>query len=274
VPEQEEQCVGDETLLEHDGAVQRKSLQRTYPHQQSFAWPVETEAEEKERLEQCRIATEEEAKKDAFFVLTVQQGDTGRVRECLEENAHSYLGGYMRKILLTQRSEERATPLSLVARDLFNYRKTHNLLGTRDTNLDQLACIALLRIDPQAVQTFLEAGADVKVLETEQFTWEQIKKVADWFLFGVAGRSNTVYTPLHYFLQFKKRKTFSEKNKAGCDAIIQQLIARGVDFHAPTPTRHVPYVEASKHDQHLITRAEKARQKQLKRAKQLAKQQG
>jgi hypothetical protein len=245
---------------------------------QQIALVQETEAEEKERLAKRRIIEEKQKQEDQFFVSLVQQGDTARVRECLEKDSVCYWGAYLRKGPYAEcvgfwDGTDRTTDLNLTARALLKYRQTHNLVAQKDEHLDWLACLALLQIDPEATKTLLQAGAGAKTLETAEFTWEQIRKTANLMRCGVSGRMDVVYTPLHYFLQFKKREPGVDLHTPAYDAIIQQLVAAGVDFHKPTPTGNVPYLEASKHDQEVIKKAEKAQKKQLRQAVSSAKKQ-
>jgi len=227
-----------------------------------------TKAKIKEKLDRANGPTSATAgliqknleNKKQIFISAVNQGNMALVRECLEEDAGIYLPEYEAQA----EQEGTATGLTLVARNLLEHRKEYNLLAQKDTNLDRLAGIALIRLDCHATRLFLQAGADIKAFESAQFTWKQIENVTDCLRFGVSGHTDTLYTPLHYFLQYKQE--IGDWNRRSYDTMIQELVTAGVNFHAPTSVGHETILEAGKHDRAVIKRAEKARKKQLQQA--------
>lgn len=194
----------------------------------------------------------------AYCYKAAQRGDVALVRTLVESDAEKYVPHFN-----YADTAKGITRMGKLVRPLLAYKQRNDqLLGhLLDTDiqkdLNQLACIAVIRLDRQATGILLDAGADIEALMTTEFTDAQVERVCDMYR-GLVRFYPNRYTPLLYIAGYLSMDRGFGDREVGDLAFIRQLVYAGADFRRATPNGRIPYQEAPERVRAVIMQAERA----------------
>lgn len=174
-----------------------------------------------------------------------KRGDVALLRTLIESDAERYIdfprfGDF----------EKGITRMGKLVRPLLKYRQRNGRLQGHfcdadiQKDLNQLVCIAVLRLDKQATGMLLDAGADIEATMVTEFDDKQVARLSDTYRNSKVSFYPNKYTPLLYIAGYLDIWRERDERDAGNLSLVRDLVRAGADFRRATPSGRVPYEEA------------------------------
>jgi hypothetical protein len=198
-------------------------------------------------------------KNEEICYEAAKRGDLALVRTLVESNAEKYMPFFS-----YTESDKGITRMGKLVRPLLEYRQRNGgLLGNFfpeqiQEDLNQLACIAVLRLDSQAAGMLLDAGADIEAIMVTEFDDKQVRRITDVYRNPWVRFYPNKYTPLLYIAGLlNMNQGSSEAREAENLALVRNLVRAGADFRRTTPSGRIPYQQAPDRVRSVIVQAER-----------------